>query len=159
MEASLSYPKPFNHQPCHDLESILYVILYFCTYFKGPGLLRTSTDFPDMHSIPLESWFRQQPLKQLGRDKIGALATAEISILAKFTPYWADFVPFARRLISTCFPDFRDLKSKLTHDNVAKILEEAYNTIEEPLEPPMSITSGAVKRRRMIDPTEINRDA
>ncbi|KAF8810991.1 hypothetical protein BYT27DRAFT_7015759, partial [Phlegmacium glaucopus] len=84
----------FTPRPCHDLESILYVIFYFCTYFKGPGLLRKSNDFPEVKSIPLEQWFQQRSLTQIARDKCGLIMTAEISLLAKFTPYWADFVPF-----------------------------------------------------------------
>lgn len=105
-----------------------------------------------MQSIPIGRWFRRETIKQIGRDKCGLLVTADESLLAKFTPYWADFVPFVRRLISTCFPDLRDVKNKLTHDNVTKILEDAYNAIEEPLEP--STTSSREAKRRKIQPLE-----
>ena len=29
---------PVKHRPVHDIESIFYVMLYFCMQFKGPGI-------------------------------------------------------------------------------------------------------------------------
>jgi hypothetical protein len=124
--------KVFTQLPCHDLESILYVILYICTFFKGPGSMKESGDFPELMSIPLERWFRQETISAIGREKVGAIMTAEVSLLAKFTPYWADMVPFVRRLISTCFSALPSLASNLTHDAVLEILKEAYDTVKEP---------------------------
>jgi hypothetical protein len=68
----------------------------------------------------------------ISREKIGAIMTAEVSLLAKFTPYWADMVPFVHWLISTCFSAIPSLASNLTHDAVLEILKEAYNTVKEP---------------------------
>jgi hypothetical protein len=131
IEALLSFPKPFMHRPGHDLESILYVIFYFCTYFKGPGLHRDSDDLPEMVSIPMERWFRQETFTQIARDKCGVIITAHASLFPTFTPYWADFVPFVHRLISACFPQLPDFTNMLTHDIFLEILREAYNTVEE----------------------------
>ena len=94
IEAMVNYPEPFVHKPCHDLESILYVIFYFCTYFKGPGVLRGTDDFSQYLSVPLERWFLKDSLTGIGRNKIALIATFESSLLKKFAPYWADFVPF-----------------------------------------------------------------
>ena len=128
----MTFPKPFTHQPRHNLESILYVILYICTYFKGPGIERLETDFPEMLSIPLEHWFCQDGVKDIGRYKLGMMVTSESSILAKFTLYWADFVPFICQLIRSCFPHFPDFACQMNHDDMIAILIEAYDTIEEP---------------------------
>lgn len=128
----MTFPKPFTHHPRHDLESILYVILYICTYFKGPSIERSETDFPEMSSIPLERWFRRDGVKDIGRYKLGMMVTFESSILAKFTPYWADFVPFVRRLIQSCFPHFPDFVCQMNHDDMIATLIEAYDTVEEP---------------------------
>ncbi|KAF8220872.1 hypothetical protein L208DRAFT_1181455, partial [Tricholoma matsutake] len=84
----------FAQLPCHDLQSILYVILYICTFFKGPGLMRESGDFSELMSIPLEHWFQQETISAIGQEKIGAIMMAEVLLLVKFTPYWADMVPF-----------------------------------------------------------------
>jgi hypothetical protein len=132
IEALMTFPKPYTHQPHHDLESILYVILYVCTYFKEPNNVRLSTDFPQMSSVPLERWFRRDNVKDIGRHKIGMMVTSESSILAKFTPYWDDFVPFVRRLIRSCFPHFPDFVCQIDHDGMIAILNEAYDTVEEP---------------------------
>jgi hypothetical protein len=115
-------------------------------------MLRTPKDFPEVISIPLERWFRQETITQIGRDKCGVLLTAEASLLAKFTPYWADFTPYVRQLISTCFPVSPAHSNSLTHDNVLKILQDAYNNIQEPpssyqLEPRAS--SREVKRHKL----------
>jgi hypothetical protein len=130
----MTFPQPFTHQhqPHHDLESILYVILYICTYFKGPSIERLGMDFPEMSSVPLERWFRRDGVKDIGRYKLGMMVTSESSILAKFTPYWADFVPFVRRLIQSCFPHFPDFVCQMNHDDMIAILNEAYDTVEEP---------------------------
>jgi hypothetical protein len=124
--------KVFTQLPCHDLKSILYIILYICTFFKRPGLMKESGDFPELMSIPLEHWFRQETILAIGQEKVGAIMTAEVSLLAKFTPYWADMVPFVRQLISTCFSALPSLASNLTHDAVLEILKEAYDTVKEP---------------------------
>ena len=28
-----------NHHPCHNMESILYIIIYICTFTDGPNLI------------------------------------------------------------------------------------------------------------------------
>ena len=38
IEALLEPSPDFIHKPRHDLESILYIILYICTFVRGPGL-------------------------------------------------------------------------------------------------------------------------
>jgi hypothetical protein len=105
-----------------------------------------------MVSIPLERWFRQDTIKQIGRDKCGLMVTAETSLLEKFTPYWADFTPYVRQLILTCFPVVPLFNNFLTHDNVLAILQDAYNNIQEPpssyqSEPGTSSRGG--KRRKL----------
>jgi hypothetical protein len=119
------------HRPGHDLESILYIIFYFCTYFKGPGVHIDSDDLPEMVSIPLERWFRHETFRQIARDKFSVMSTADVSLFPTFTPYWADFVPFVRRLISACFPQLPNFTNMLTHDTFLEILREAYDTVEE----------------------------
>jgi hypothetical protein len=63
--------------------------------------------------------------------KCAVIATAPKSLFPTFTPYWADFVPFVRQLISACFPRLPDFTNMLTHDTVLEILREAYDTVEE----------------------------
>lgn len=94
--------------------------------------MRESGDFSELMSIPLEHWFQQETISAIGQEKIGAIMMAEVLLLVKFTPYWADMVPFVCWLISTCFSAIPSLASHLTHDMVLEILREVYNTIKEP---------------------------
>ena len=99
-----------------------------------------------MTPTPFERCFRQDDIEQIGRDKCGLIVTYEKSLLAKFTPYWVDFIPYVRQLIKTCFPTSPSVTNSLTHDNVLKILEDAYNKIQEP--PPSSDESEPGSSRR-----------
>jgi hypothetical protein len=94
--------------------------------------MRTPADFPAMFSVPMERWFRHDSIREIGRNKIGAIMTAEESIIEKFSSYWSDFVPFIRRLIKICFPNGPDSPNGLTHDSLLAILREAYETVKEP---------------------------
>jgi hypothetical protein len=87
-----------------------------------------------MSPIPLDQVFRQGNVEIIGLFKIGMMVAFESSILDRFTPYWADFVPFVRRLIQSCFPHFPDVVCQMNHDDTIAILNEAYDTVEEPTE-------------------------
>jgi hypothetical protein len=105
-------------------------------------------------SLPLERLFRQETLTQIGRDKCGLIVTFETSLLPKFTSYWTDFIPYVRRLISTCFPTLPPFSNSLTHDNVIEILQDAYDNIQEPpssnqAEPESSRGVKGTKRRKL----------
>jgi hypothetical protein len=106
-------------------------------------------------SIPLERLFRQEAIRQIGRDKCGLIVTFETSLLEKFTPYWTDFIPYVRQLILTCFPSLPPFSNSLTHDNVLEILKEAYSNIQEPppsrdqSEPGSSRGARGAKRRKL----------
>ena len=94
-----------------------------------------TNDLPEPISIPLERTFRQDSIRQIGRDKCGLIVTFETSLLEKFTPYWNDFIPYVRQLIMTCFPTLPPFSNSFTHDNVLGILKDAYNNIQEPQTP------------------------
>src|ERR1700677_4044368 len=42
-----------KHRPCHDLESIFYVLLYVCTFFEAAGKVTARNTL----SAPMKSWF------------------------------------------------------------------------------------------------------
>lgn len=148
IEALVNIDKPFQNSPCHDLESLLYVILYLCTYTTGPGQRRR--DSPCSITIPLGHWFRKEYVKEIGRTKIGHMTTAEDAIIPKFDNYWSDFVPFVRELIKTCFPINPSLPNQFTHANVLAILERAIAAVRDDDDAePTSSHSDNVKRARL----------
>ena len=129
IEALTTEDKNFTHDPRHDLESILYVIFYICTFTKGPGMPRTPSEVSD--TIPLRNWFSDVEPKEIGTRKQAHMSTPELMITNHFTNYWADFVPFALQLASACFPDKTNHPNDLTHKRMLEILHTAYAQVEE----------------------------
>jgi hypothetical protein len=132
IEALLEPNPTFIHKPRHDLESILYIILYICTFIRGPGLslyrFNVPTAFP-----PLRTWFNDDMTREIGYRKVAHLQCYDIAILPNFAPYWCDFAPFVKELIVACFPVSARLPSELQYGRALRILEKAYRTVEEPL--------------------------
>ena len=131
IEALTTEDENFTHHPRHDLESILYVIFYICTFTKGPGIPRTTTEVTD--SLPLRNWFSHKDPKEIGLRKLAHMSTPELMITRHFTNYWADFAPFALELASVCFPGKTRtcLPNQLTHKRMLQILHAAYAQVEE----------------------------
>jgi hypothetical protein len=130
IEALIAEGKYFAHLPHHDLESILYVILYICTFTKGPNVPRPDYEMP--HTLQMKSWFLTEPMRTIGDRKMAHMCQPEVSIIPGFTHYWEDFGPFALDLIQLCFPFNPAKPNKLTHKEMLSILEKAYTTVEEP---------------------------
>ena len=129
IEALVTVGKAFKPSACHDLESLLYVILYLCTYTSGPSQKRQ--EFPPAMTIPLARWFRKDYVKEIGRTKVGHMMMAADTIIPKFDDYWSDFVPFVEELIKTCFPTDASAPNQLTHANVLAILERAIAAVQD----------------------------
>ena len=130
IEALLETNPTFTHKPRHDLESILYIIIYICTFIQGPGLLsfKIPTVFP-----PLLTWFTNDRTREIGYRKLAHLQCYDIAILPNFTPYWQDFAPFVKDLIIACFPVNARLPSELQYERALRILENAWSAVKEPL--------------------------
>ena len=118
----------FVHKPQHDLESILYIILYICTFVQGPGL---PLDIPHV-SLPIRSWLNNNESRDIGYCKLALLECYDIAILPHFTPYWHDLTPFVEALIIACFPLKARLPNNLRYEQALRILEKAYDAVEEP---------------------------
>ncbi len=128
IEALLGIHPKLVHKPEHDLESILYIILYMCTFFQGPGL---PLDTPRL-SLPMRSWFNNNDSREIAYLKLAHLECYDIAILPNFAPYWHDFAPFVEELIIACFPVKARLPNKLRYEQALGILGKAYDAVEEP---------------------------
>ena len=129
IEALTTEDMNFTHHPRHDLESILYVIFYICTFTKGPGIPRTTDEVDE--DLPLRRWFRHEPPKDISFCKLAHMSCPEETITNHFTNYWADFAPFARELASVCIPGKPSLPNQLTHKKMLEILRTAYAQVKE----------------------------
>ena len=99
IEALLTTNGSFIHKPCHDLESILYIIIFICTFVWGPGLPIYSPEA----SLPICTWFSGDNTKAISSRKLANLQDYDVAILPYFTLYWHDFISFVKNLIIACF--------------------------------------------------------
>lgn len=129
IEALLAMDRKFIHQPQHDLESILYIILYICTLVRSPSLPLDVTRL--MSPLPIFTWFCNN-VREIGYRKLAHLERYDVAILPHFTPYWCDFAPFVKDLIIMCFPvETRLPNFDLQYDQALQILTTAYNSVGE----------------------------
>jgi hypothetical protein len=132
IEALTTEDENVAHHPRHDLESILYVIFYICTFTKGPGIPRTTTEVTG--AIPLHKWFTREDLKDIGLCKLAHMSAPQLMITNHFTNYWADFIPFVLQLAFACFPGKTCLPNQLTHKRMLEILHTAYDQVDKILD-------------------------
>ena len=133
IEALLAEKKDkFAHFPHHDLESILYIILYICTFTIGPS--RPRLDFNMPNTLNMKNWFTTDTLKIIGGRKVADMCQPERNIISGFTEYWKDFTPFVLDLLQLCFPPAYNptLPNKLTYDKMLSILKKAHTIVKEP---------------------------
>jgi hypothetical protein len=157
IEALLGFNPNFIHKPQHDLESMLYVILYICTFVRGPGLLLNESDMSTM-SLPIRSWFSNDEIREIGYHKLAHLECYDHSILPNLTPYWHDFAPFVEDLITSCFPVKPRLPNEMQYERVLQILEKAYDTVEEPLGLANQVSPALVRPSKRANSSSLSRD-
>ena len=118
-----------DHAPRHDLETILYVIIYICTFTNGPNLPCTENQL--LKNLAICSWFKNDGMSSIGTSKIGHMQCAEQEILPNFTEYWTDFALFILDLIKACFPSRETLPNFLTYKGMINILSHAQDVVQE----------------------------
>ncbi len=156
---ALTCTEYFEHAARHDLESILYVIIYVCTFTNGPNSPRTGNQLPK--HLAFRSWFKNDGMTSIGTSKIGHMTYPELEILPGFTEYWSDFAPFVLELIKACFPSKANLPNSLTYKGMIDILSRAQDVVQETLPDKNSKSSQAVvgQKRQLpsIDPPHSKR--
>jgi hypothetical protein len=122
--------KPFYHELRHDLESILYVILWICTSMDGPGIERRVVD-PRFMDLPLHMWFNKDAdLQNLGYLKLGHIVDAERAIFENFPPFWNPLKPFLEQLLKEFFPVHPIAGSDITPEKMIEILRDAAQHVD-----------------------------
>jgi hypothetical protein len=122
--------KPFYHQLQHDLESVLYVILWICTSMEAPGIERRVAD-PRFMDVPLRMWFdKDADIQNLGYLKLGHIVDAERAILQNFPPFWNSFKPFVRQLLKAFFPIHPIAGCEITAQGMIDILKDAARQVD-----------------------------
>jgi hypothetical protein len=139
LEIMLQSGKDFCHNLRHDLESLLYVIIWMCNHMLAPGVERMNEDRQRLH---IRKWCdMEKTLQHLGHTKLAHIVDAERIIFEDFTPYWEDFKPFVRNLLVKFFPSSPAHPNKITPEDMLAILNEARSVVKEPHAPRDSILS------------------
>ncbi|KAG6840910.1 hypothetical protein C0991_003252 [Blastosporella zonata] len=100
-----------EHQPGFDLESLVYVMIYFCTHYSqlGPTLIRQHGLFDkDDRYAPIASWFLGVGnFQDLGNMKIGQMHfSLEHQVLSYLSPFFHLIRPIIRKLWVILYPSF-----------------------------------------------------
>jgi hypothetical protein len=136
---------PFRHELRHDLESIIYVILWICTSMEGPGIERRIED-PLFMDVPLRTRFdKNVDIRGLGYSKLGHIVDAERAIISNFPPFWKPFQPFVRELLATfTLPIARSrtpaLGCHITPQKMIEILKRAAKHMDASTMEPVGLT-------------------
>jgi hypothetical protein len=120
-----------RQKPCHDLESIFYVILYICTFFDGPGV----KGYREVESIPMKFWFEgDMTFHAMGDMKFGQISHFEERFVSNIQPYFKDLISCLRAIFNGLFPPSSDGHRNLgkcvgTHDDMIAALRTAYDSL------------------------------
>ena len=118
----------FHHHLRHDLESVLFVIIWICSHLEGPEVERK-----DVAHLSIRKWSNLElKLRELGHLKQAHIDDAERTILPEFTSYWEDFKPFILKLIRAFFPVRASEPNSIDPDTMVSILESAEEHVKEP---------------------------
>jgi hypothetical protein len=132
------------HLPKHDLESIVYVLVWICILYPGPGV----DPRPPHESTCLRAWSNcktRGDLELLSNAKIGELETK--SPLKQFMPYFRAMEPYIRRLYVAIRKDRENPEvAHFTHDVMRDILLDAFFEVQEP----EKVSPEKVKARREL---------
>ncbi|KAJ7450056.1 hypothetical protein B0H11DRAFT_325431 [Mycena galericulata] len=115
-----------EHEPKHDLESFLYVLVWICWHYAGPKDAERQ-NFDIYAQTSLRKWISGADYEAIGRSKrdlMGHVKDWERIILANFAPYFEPLKP--------CVSAWRQLyvDDKLTHDAVLAVLTDALPGLE-----------------------------
>jgi len=129
-----------SHRVAHDLESILYVLLFICTHLKGP--MGEINDPPlygsnKIHASAIRNWLAAGPvvndLTNLGHLKHSHIfAYFDSLILQNISPYFLPLKKYIRDIRDALFPQPRDLSngpeavhSSATPHDIIKVFKAA----------------------------------
>jgi len=132
---------PVKHRPVHDIESIFYVMLYFCMQFKGPGIRRTPKDIKALMPFVFNDWFLTNlTFRGMADKKWTDLQFFKECFIDKFDSYFDDLKPCVLKLYDILWPlkymepglDARNFgHSVATHDKFIKHLDDVYRELPD----------------------------
>ncbi|KAJ7135411.1 hypothetical protein C8R43DRAFT_1132628 [Mycena crocata] len=148
------------HEPRHDLESLLYVLIWICLHYAGPRYVEGHVEHAverqnfDIYSSPLRNWVSGDSYENIGMAKSFAMDKTkywESKVLSSMAPYFEPLKP--------CISAWRQLyvDANLTYDAVLDVLRSALATQEDievwsRADDPDGYGEEGKKRKRQFDP-------
>ncbi|KAG6369752.1 hypothetical protein JVT61DRAFT_13622 [Boletus reticuloceps] len=115
-----------THPPKHDLESIIYILLWICVLYSGPNSNPLAA-----HTMCLKPWAECKSLPQV--EALWSTKTGELMThvpLQHFSSYFGGLRPFTQRLYAAILNNHQGAIT-LTHDSLREILLDAFFQVEE----------------------------
>jgi hypothetical protein len=132
-----------RQMPKHDLESIFYVLLYFCTMFVGPGDQEREQNSMTA-TIPLARWLiPDMELDLLFKRKFADVSFFDENVVPHIHPYFLDLKECLQELYDVMFPPtaghsrpLRQLEACMAdHQQVIEVLQRTLDRLPDD-EPP-----------------------
>ncbi|KAI5993316.1 hypothetical protein EDD15DRAFT_933306 [Pisolithus albus] len=119
-----------THTQAHDVESLIYALVWVCVLYQAPGEIRTDRT---IYETNLKSWVSietPQDVVDLCDIKLGQLQSK--SVLGDFTPYFQPLRPFVEAIYDLFRSSINPTSDcePLRHADIEHILE-AFLTVEE----------------------------
>ena len=140
IDLMLNKKEHFCHELHHNLESILYVILWVCTLMDRVGVKHREAD-PCFMDAPLCTWFdRDANIWDLSYHKLAHVVDSDQAILDNFSPFWKSFKPFVCQLLCAFFPIHPIAGCPITPHTIISILKTAAEMVDMAEEPEEATT-------------------
>lgn len=72
----------------HDLESLFYVLIWICTIFSRPGVIRPASELSEIVTM---TWNEEKSVREIGDRKYANLRAGGKHVLAGFSSYFTSF--------------------------------------------------------------------
>lgn len=121
----------------HDIESLFYVLLYFCMLYQGPGLKK---DPKSTGQACTDIWSDEpKTFRQLADTKVVVLTDFEARCFPHFHPYFHELRPCMIKLLDTVFRPYvsnegsnRNIRGCIAnHLQFLKVLEDTYRSLPD----------------------------
>ncbi len=131
---------PQIHQmPKHDLESVFYILLFFCTMFTGPGDQEKKQNSTTAN-IPLAKWLIPgTELDTLFSKKFADISFFDDNVMPHIDPYFSDIKGCLMELYDVMFPptaghsrQLRQLDACMaSHERVIDVLQRTLDSLPD----------------------------
>ena len=128
----------FTHTFSHDLESLIYILVWICVLYQAPNKIHSDRT---IEQTCLKQWALAKTtndIQALCDQKLGQLASR--SVLSDFMPYFEPLKPTVTQLYKL-IQSSRDSGAILRHAAVTEIFMDTFRTVTE-------VTCGATNAKQ-----------